>query len=109
MNNKSANLRVVNGGESVKKSLSDEFTLLGEEAKLTTRRYNIPYSPSFLETAAGRGDEHMDESTKIILDRIDKDIREHKQETRDRDARLQSEMQEREKELTKKQQQEKKE
>jgi phage host-nuclease inhibitor protein Gam len=41
----------------------------------------------------------MDDATKLLLDRIERDIREHKQETRDRDARLQSEFQEREKRI----------
>lgn len=43
--------------------------------------------------------DHMDESTKLLLERMDQDIRDHKQEIRDRDARLQNEMQERERRL----------
>lgn len=37
-----------------------------------------------------------DNTFKYLLDRLDQDIRDHKQEIRDRDARLQAEMQERE-------------
>jgi len=43
-----------------------------------------------------QGDTNMDESTKMLLDRLDRDLREHRQEIRDRDARLQAEFQERE-------------
>lgn len=40
---------------------------------------------------------HMDEATKTIFDRLDKDIRDHKQEVRERDARILADAQEREK------------
>jgi MoxR-like ATPase len=49
------------------------------------------------EIAKSDGGEPMDESIKMLVDRMDKDLREHRQEIRDRDARLQSEFQEREK------------
>lgn len=51
------------------------------------------------EIASGKGDEIVDDSTKILLERIDRDVRDHKQEVRDRDARLQMEFQEREKRI----------
>lgn len=40
--------------------------------------------------------DRVDENTKIILDRLDKDIRDHKQEVRDRETRLLTDAQERE-------------
>lgn len=39
----------------------------------------------------------MDEATKTILDRLDQDIRDHKQEVRERDSRILADAQEREK------------
>lgn len=41
----------------------------------------------------------MDENVKMILERMDRDLREHRQEIRDRDMRLQAEFQEREKRI----------
>jgi hypothetical protein len=55
-------------------------------------------SPFYEQAAAEQEKDggHMDEGTKYLLDRLDKDFRDHKREVAERDARLQSEMQERE-------------
>jgi len=48
------------------------------------------------DTVYPEGGNHMDEATKTILERLDKDIRDHKQEVRERDAKIIADAQERE-------------
>ncbi|MCY9513328.1 hypothetical protein [Paenibacillus apiarius] len=42
------------------------------------------------------GGKNMDESTKMLIDRLDQDLRDHKQEVRDRDTKILTDAQERE-------------
>lgn len=70
--------------------------VFGENAKI----YSIHSSRGFKELAAGketmdRGDS-MDDSTKTLFNRLDQDMRDHKQEMRDRDASILADAKERE-------------
>jgi len=95
-------LRVIAGGLNEGDERSTETRPI-EKGPLSNK-YQHVYSEilnNINEMSYGIGDQSMDEGFKKLIDRLDQDMRDHKQEMRDRDARLHNEMMEREERTSK--------
>lgn len=82
------------GKELVRSAYVEHLRTLLPESKKLLNKNNVLENN---DTATGtEGDIIMDESYKRLIDRLDQDIRDHKQEVRDRDLKLYHDMKERE-------------